>query len=125
MGLIPGSKAQPFKVKGSRTGLHVHEDVVTVEFNMKPSAPATFFRDSVRALNELHAFVGATIPGAVLRNIPFHEFSAKDLDNEQAVTFGCDPDFNAWERGARREPPSLRDVGRYRFAGGYIHIGVS
>jgi len=124
VGLIPGTKEEPHPIAGHRHGLKIQEDGVTLEFNINAYNTVQTFASAVRqSVTDLKKIVRDYIPNANLHISPSHKFSEEDLRSEQAMTFGCDPDFNAWERGNMRRPPSVKEVGLNRFAGGHIHFG--
>jgi hypothetical protein len=50
-------------------------------------------------------------------------FRPEDLVSDQAQSFGCEPDYNAYVNGKMRPQPELKTFGNERFAGGHIHLG--
>jgi hypothetical protein len=52
---------------------------------------------------------------------PSAEFDKDQLTTAGALTFGCDPDFNAWDYGSANPRPRSRNKA-LRSAGGHIHI---
>lgn len=120
IGLIGGSKEHPKPI--TRSGHCIQEDNVSVEFNVPPSNNSD---DLVKHIQFVKEYITDTIAkplGLELACVPSALFSAEQLDNEKAQTFGCEPDFNAWTyctNDINREgvDPSLR------VAGGHIHVG--
>lgn len=127
VGRMPGTKVEPVAVEKSKYGLKVQEDGVTLEFNIDPVDSIKKFTNNVAgAVDELVRYTRKIIgAGANLEIKAAHEFRQEDLTTDQANTFGCDPDFNAWERGVERIAPSVKEVGLNRFAGGHIHFGYN
>ena len=57
-----------------------------------------------------------------------HNYSAKELEHEDAKVFGCDPEFCIYDRTEdglikRVEPPVMTEGMNFRSAGGHIHLG--
>lgn len=124
VGLYPGTKDKPHKVAKSKYGLKIQEDGVTLEFNINPVTSVSHFSTAIRsARTELANLVSKTTPNLSMVYAPYVRFRDEDLQSEQANTLGCDPDMRAWDRGSVRKPPSIKELGNYRFAGGHIHVG--
>ena len=51
-----------------------------------------------------------------------HLFAAKHLTSEQAKTFGCEPDYDAYTGGKIRNAPDY-DISNWRGCGGHVHLG--
>jgi hypothetical protein len=117
VGLIGGSKDEPMPIGN---GCSVQEDNVTVEFNTPPTNNPEEFVNAInynldwitRRASELNLSVVFT---------PSAEFDDEQLNSDAAQTFGCDPDFNAWEFGAANPRPRSKNR-NLRSAGGHIHI---
>lgn len=125
VGKVPGTKVEPFTIQGHRHGLAIQEDGVTLEFNIQAVEDSVQFASAIRnCIVDLQATVLPNyLQDASIVIEPVHKFSPEDLNSEQAMTFGCDPDLQAWNNGAFRRPPSVKEVGLNRFAGGHIHFG--
>ena len=117
VGLIGGSKDEPMSIG---EGCTVQEDNVTVEFNTPPTNNEDSFVKSInynlewitKRANEL---------GLTVMHTPSAVFDDEQLDSEGAKTFGCDPDFNAWNF-SNPNPRPLAKNANLRSAGGHIHI---
>lgn len=121
---IKGTKSDPFAVEGSKCGLKIQEDNVALEFNVMPSTVKNFSTTINTALKELHKVVADAFgPGHSYIGTDSALFTAKQLEHPKAQTFGCDPDFLAHARGAKRMPLDPKKMGNTRFFGGHIHIG--
>lgn len=121
VGLVGGTKYEPLRITSSTS---IQEDGVTVELNTLPSKSPEAFLDNVQlsmgeALNFLHT---KNSKYDLLAN-PSHKFTKAELASLQAQTLGCDPDLFAHERGRQRTPPTISQIGDWRFAGGHIHVG--
>ena len=117
VGLVGGTKEKPKPVpKGA-----VQEDNVTAEFNILPAkSSAEFVENLTTVLTELNKI--ASDKGLSYHIQDFHNFSPEELDNPQAQTFGCDPDYNIYT--SEQNPPVDRKlIGNIRVAGGHMHFG--
>lgn len=119
IGLVPGSKEEPFKISEHES---VQVDNVAIEFNIKPSETPEEFMES---LGRCYAWsvdhLSKIDPRLQFVFTPSVEFDKQSLKSKAARTFGCDPDFNAWTGGVNR-PPS--PGGLLRSCGGHIHLGL-
>ena len=117
-GLIPGTKAEPFKVEGGA----VQVDGMAAEFNIDPVDNFEAFNANiVGVMKQLKSMLPT---GYGLSIIPSVDFSPEVFDAapECAKELGCTPDLNAWE-GDLNPPPDPTANPRTRCAGGHIHIG--
>jgi hypothetical protein len=117
VGLIGGSKDEPMPIG---KGCSVQEDNVTVEFNTPPTNNVDEFVKSINYNLDWIARRADELGLKVVYN-PSAVFDKEQLNTEAAQTFGCDPDFNAWEYGAPNPRPQSRNR-NLRSAGGHIHI---
>lgn len=110
-GKVGGTKEKPIPLeKGA-----MQEDNVLVEINIDPARTEDEFVDNLRTvIGQLPVRVAAK---------PSHKFDMGLLQQfgQQAMEFGCDPDYNAWTL-EQNDPPNPEKVGGARVAGGHIHI---
>jgi len=131
VGLIGGTKGQPLQIPGARPGFTMQEDNVMVEFNIPPVEDEYGFTDAIQhALACLDAYIESKTEGKLERDVrPSRLFSHRALAHPQAMTFGCSPDFNAYNGGMAFEtvnPRALEEPdGAWRFSGGHIHVGYT
>lgn len=129
VGLIGGTKGTPLPMDGMGDGYGIQEDNVMAEFNIPVcTSPRRFSRSVEAGVSWIRQLVRTSLPhhsldvGACARLFPHSE-----LENKQAMVFGCSPDFNAHKQGEAWpviKPESLsEDYGAWRFAGGHVHIG--
>lgn len=118
IGLVGGSKEYPRPIG---EGCAVQEDNVSVEFNTPPCTTADDFvkaiqynLDYLKTMAEAMNLEICITPSAV--------FDDDQLQTMEAQTFGCEPDFNAWQGGAQNPRPSASNP-NLRSAGGHIHLG--
>ncbi len=123
---VPGTKDFPFVVEGSKVGLKIQEDNISLEFNINPVPLKQFSSAMATAQTELQLQVQKYFgKDFTYMARPAAEFKKEELEHPQAQAFGCDPDFMAYERGAMRIPPDPKQVGNMRFAGGHLHVGFN
>jgi len=117
VGLIGGTKDEPMPIG---EGCAVQEDNVSVEFNTPPTNDV---REFVKAINYNLDYIKkrADEMGLVVVHNPSAHFDDDQLQTREAQTFGCEPDFNAWNYGAPNPRPRTEDAS-LRSAGGHIHI---
>jgi hypothetical protein len=116
---IGGHKENPRPL--GREGFFVQEDNVAVEFNIPPASECSAFVESIHwAKRKIEEEV--SVYGMKPSSIAAALFPAVELTDPRALTFGCDPDFNAWKKGKRNPKPRASNL-RLRSCGGHIHIG--
>lgn len=118
VGLIGGSKIFPRAIDDM--GNAVQEDNVTVEFNIPPCKTAADFIKHIN-FNKEWISTRAKELGFEMMIKPSAKFSDEQLNSEGAQTFGCEPDFNAWQWGMENPHPETEDHS-LRSCGGHIHI---
>jgi hypothetical protein len=118
IGLVGGTKQAP-KAIGSLGA--VQEDNVMAEFNIPPALSAKEFDVSIDTMiRELQSIVA---PYAItLKNTPYAQFKPKQLNHPQALTIGCDPDYNAWLE-CKNPVVDAKKLKNIRVAAGHIHVG--
>ncbi len=115
VGLVPGTKLNPFKVdKGA-----VQLDGMAAEFNIDPARSPKEFNDNIQAvLSTLKGMVGEHNLSAVPVAHFGHELIAAQPDS--ARDLGCEPDYNAYT-GKENPRPDVSTP--FRTGAGHVHIG--
>ena len=116
-GLIPGTKAEPYKVNKG----WVQVDGMAAEINIEPASSFEEWNGNIATvISELEAMLPK---GHSLKWIPSVEFPEKVFESapDEAKDLGCQPDFDAWSGGVN--PPPCPENPFVRCAGGHIHIG--
>ncbi len=116
-GLVGGTKEKPRPInKGA-----LQEDNVMAELNIEPAIDRDEFSsntktvmDGLRTIIKPHKLV--------IHQGTSAEFKDEELSTNQARTFGCLPDYDAWD--VCENPIVDLTDSNMRFAGGHIHIGV-
>ena len=115
-GMIPGDKANPYKVEGGA----VQVDGMAAEFNIDP---VTNYTDFKKNITKVRKQLQDMLPkGYKLVATPTATFSQAEWDRspEESKILGCSPDFDAWRKTVNPVPDSSDLV---RHAGGHLHIG--
>lgn len=116
-----GTKSNPEKL--SKKGCCIQRDGVLQECNVPPVKldEDEIFIDNVEFVKN-YIKQNICIPKElILVCCPSANFEEDQLNNLEAVTFGCDPDFDAWKGGEVNEKP-ISDNLSLRSCGGHIHI---
>lgn len=122
IGLVGGEKKAP-RIINEAMGLGVLEDGVAVEFNLNAVERADSFIENINYSFGLLQDQIAQPLKLILSVRSSVEFPAAELKDARALISGCDPDFDAYERGKMRDIIELTDLKNFRCAGGHIHFG--
>lgn len=122
IGLIGGTKDLPLPMPEMPRGFAMQEDNVAVEFNIPPAEDIISFTRSIQGgLGKLEEIAKGLDLVVAIESAVY--FPPELLNNPQAQTFGCTPDFNAWT--GRINPRPMAGDSTLRSAGGHIHIGIA
>lgn len=124
VGILDGTKDEPFPIKGYPKGYYVQEDNVMVEFNIPPAENLGQWYKSVRkakvgVVEELQRRHGTRYSLYTRKHT--HKFRGTELQSRQAQTIGCEADYDAYEGGKMRVNPPA--PGLDRSCGGHVHLG--
>ena len=123
--LIGGTKEKPIPIlEELGPGFALQEDNVMLEYNIPPASTSHEFVYNLRRINEeIVGRVGkmglAPVIEASMR------FRAEQLESDQAKVFGCDPDFNVWDRCPNEKPELTGEDKLLRTAGGHVHVSFN
>jgi hypothetical protein len=118
-GYIRGSKHNPRRFDKENKWFTTQLDNVLAEFTIPPAKTAAEFLKSVaRAIDYVNQILPDNIEPVIQASANLDE---KYLQTEQAMMFGCDPDFNAYT-GFINEKPFCEDH-TLRSAGAHLHLG--
>ena len=128
-GRVLGTKTEPWLMPGYYSTPYggkfaTQRDNVAAEFNIPAVDRETSF---VNSIVNGRTMLLKSIPYAKRKNIQISRKSSalideKYLNNEEALNFGCEPDFNAWTISENKIDRSAIDP-RFRTAGGHVHVG--
>jgi hypothetical protein len=101
-------------------GGNIQRDNVAVEFATDPAKSKDDFVKNIQAT--LEEVVKVLPADTEIVAVPSANFDEDQLDHPEALRFGCDPDFDAWEI-AENDPPCGID-NTFRSCGAHIHVGT-
>jgi hypothetical protein len=119
IGKIGGSKQSP---RACKLGA-LQEDNVLAEYNIDPAhSVQEWLTNNHTVRNELDVVLKPHALSTVVESS--HEFTQAQLVGwgEQALQFGCDPDYNAYTMKRNASPDPYQVL---RTAGGHIHVGYN
>lgn len=118
VGMIGGNKDYPLALP--KEGFAILEDNVSVEFNIAPCHNHTEFIDAIQyVMKELQQ----RLPNFEFSTASSVVFDADQLNDPQALEFGCEPDLNAWTK--QQNPRPTASNAQLRSAGGHVHVGTN
>lgn len=120
VGLIGGSKERPMELPIGQ-GYCVQEDNVAMEFNIPPATNAGEYIESIQKTLQFLSSGIKDMYGFQIVPISAASWPKEELMSPAALTFGCDPDYNAWT--GEKNPRPKADDPSLRSCGGHIHVG--
>jgi hypothetical protein len=119
-GLIKGSKEFPFFFMDDNPFFATSLDNIMAEFCIPPAKNSADFRSSIETAI---GYITDNIPKDLsVFAFPAARIDGKYLQTENAMLFGCHPDFDAWRNGSMNERPGGA-LSNLRSCGGHIHVG--
>lgn len=113
---IEGTKYNPMSLP---SGGSVQHDNVAIEF---ATDPVDSKEDFVNAIKNAFKDISNKIPkGHDITAVPSADFENDQLKHPEALEFGCDPDYDAWEVAINTKP--VAENQNFRSCGGHIHVG--
>jgi hypothetical protein len=120
IGIVPGTKAEPFNVKNGT----VQHDNVAAEVGVIPARSAPSFSRNISAvIADLVEIINKG--GFSYSRVASTYFDKELLTSPEAQEFGCDRDWDAYDPS---NPCTINKANvdpRFRTAGGHVHIGHS
>lgn len=118
---VKGTKSEPYRFDKDNQGFCTSLDNVMAEFTIPPVKDAkemcTAIFHGINFINEMlpKGFKTIAQASAVL--------DEKHLESDSAKEFGCEPDYNVWERCINPKPQAVDT--KLRTCGGHVHIGYA
>lgn len=119
IGLVPGSKVDPYELPELGKGFALQTDCCSVEFNLPPVQNPTDFYENVQ---KMFSYIQSIVPAGLEISLQTSaEFTSEELEHPQAQLAGCSTDYNAWEMCANKKPNFA--VTNVRCNGAHLHFG--
>lgn len=118
-GIVQGSKKHPFVFDSSDKFFATSLDNVLAEHCIPPSVTR---EDFVTNILKAQHYLNSLDNDLCVASIPCAILDERYLQTENAKTFGCEPDFNAWDFGSINSRPEC-GVSNLRTAGFHVHFG--
>lgn len=119
---IKGTKVRPESIKVK--GCFQLKDNVGVEFNMPPVPEYWMLKLIIdECIDYTNEWLKEIDPDLKLEISSIGRFSEKDLDNDEAMQFGCEPAYSVYKNGDVVYRPSPYEIGDLRTASYHIHYG--
>lgn len=118
-GLIPGTKAEPFRVDRGA----VQVDGMALEFNIDPAGSEDEFATNIFAvLRQLEDMIRPKGYSIVIQPTAVFNGNHFRAQPDEAKELGCEPDFSAYTLAENPKPDNKRPM---RTAAGHVHIGFT
>lgn len=115
VGKVDGTKDKPLWLP---TGSGLQYDNVALEFCSPVCMDVTGF---VTTLRSTFQHIRSLIPFKI-NCLPSAYFPEEELQTDEAKEFGCEPDYNVWERKVNDPPDLIHPT--FRTCGGHVHVGA-
>lgn len=119
---IKGDKSKPQKIDVK--GCFQLKDNVGVEFNMPPVPEYWMLKLIIdECIEHTNNWLSKIDPNLELKMSSIGYFSEEDLNNDEAMTFGCEPAYSVYKNGDVVYRPHPFEIGNLRTASYHIHYG--
>lgn len=118
-GIIQGTKWNPFVFDNTNEFFSTSLDNVMAEHCIPPTNNV---KDWVSSILKSRHYIESLDNSLCTAFIPSARLDEKWLQTENANTFGCEPDYNAWKFG-EINPEIIKEIPNLRTAGFHVHVG--
>ena len=120
-GFVKGTKNVPFFFDEKNPFFATSLDNVLAEICIPP-VKANDCKGFVSNINKSFGYVSSTLPKHLCTaHVPAASLDSKWLQTENAKLFGCEPDYNVWERSVNQKPKAENE--NLRSSGFHVHVG--
>lgn len=117
IGIIPGEKGDPWRDDSWPEGFGLEIDNILAEFNIPPVTTKEDFIDNMNFMkNYIRKFVKRVNPDFDILCTASKMVDADQLEDPEAMRFGCSVDYNAYTEGPNPKPngeaTNLRSAGQ-------------
>lgn len=116
IGLIPGEKGNPYVAADMPSGFGLETDNILAEFNIPPVITEEAFVNNIEYMKQyIDKYVKNIDSNLGILCAASKTVDARQLNSEQALMFGCSPDFNVYTESENEKPDGSKT--RLRSAG--------
>ena len=116
VGRIPGEKGNPYVADDMPAGFGLETDNILAEFNIPPVTTEEAFVNNIEYMKQyIDKYVKNIDPDLGILCAASKMVDAGQLNSEQALMFGCSPDFNVYTESENEKPDGSKT--RLRSAG--------
>ncbi len=122
IGLIPGTKSNPYVADDMPNGFAMETDNIVAEFNIPPVQNMNKFINCIEYMKKyIDSFVKDKNPDLGILCAASMEVDDDQLQSDEAKMFGCDIDYNAYTEEPNPKPKGNKT--NIRSCGFHIHLG--
>ena len=122
VGRSPGEKGNPYVADDMPAGFGLETDNILAEFNIPPVTTGEAFVNNIEYMKQyIDKYVKNIDSNLGILCAASKMVDARQLNSEQALMFGCSPDFNVYTESENEKPDGSKT--RLRSCGLHIHIG--
>lgn len=122
VGRIPGEKGNPYVADDMPAGFGLETDNILAEFNIPPVTTEEAFVNNIEYMKQyIDKYVKNIDSNLGILCAASKMVDAGQLNSEQALMFGCSPDFNVYTESENEKPDGSKT--RLRVCGMHLHIG--
>lgn len=113
IGIIPGKKGEPWVSDDMPKGFGIETDNILAEFNIPPVTSMAGFIQNLNYMKDyLTAFVKKINPDYSIKCSAYEIVDTDQLQSEEALEFGCAPDYNCYTESENPKPNGAITNGR-------------
>lgn len=124
VGRIPGEKGDPYVADDMPAGFGLETDNILAEFNIPPVTTGEAFVNNIEYMKQyIDKYVKNIDSNLGILCAASKMVDAEQLNSEQALMFGCSPDFNVYTESENEKPDGTKT--RLRSCGLHLHCGYA
>ena len=122
IGMIPGEKGKPYRDPRMPEGFGLETDNILAEFNIPPCKTKAQFICAINYMKDfIRSYVKDVNPNYDIKCSASEYVPYDQLESDEAMQIGCEPDYNAYTQDKNPRPDGFKD--NLRSAGFHIHLG--
>ena len=122
IGLIPGTKEEPYRANDMPKGFGLQTDNILAEFNIPPATCKDEFVSNILFMQDyIDKYVKNIYPDLGIKCAASQIVPNSELQSDQAKQFGCSIDYNVYTQAPNEKP--CGETTNIRSCGLHLHIG--